>query len=172
MFAVPIVLAWIAIVAVLNTVVPQLEKVEQMRAVSMSPNDAPSMIATKRVGGVFHEFTTSSSVMIVFEGEQNLNQDAHHYYDTIVQDLRADNKHIQHFQDFWGDSLTAAGAQSSDGKAAYVQVYIAGDQGESLANESVNAVRQIVSRVHAPAGVKGYVTGPAATTTSPVRTGS
>ena len=41
MFAVPIVLAWIAIVAVLNTVVPQLEKVEQMRAVSMSPNDAP-----------------------------------------------------------------------------------------------------------------------------------
>jgi len=161
---VPIILAWIAIIALLNTVVPQLEEVGKLRAVSMSPNDAPSMIATKRVGEVFQEYNTSSSVMIVLEGHDTLGADAHHFYDEIVQKLRADTKHVQHVQDFWGDSFTASGAQSVDGKAAYVQVYIAGDQGEALANESVEAVRAVANETPAPAGVKAYVTGPAATT--------
>jgi RND superfamily putative drug exporter len=165
MFAVPIILAWIAIIAVLNIVVPQLEDVGKLRAVSMSPNDAPSMIATKRVGEVFKEYHTSSSVMIVFEGDEPLGADAHHFYDQIVRELRADTKHVQHVQDFWGDSFTAAAAQSVDGKAAYVQVYIAGDQGEALANESVESVRHIAAETPAPPGVKAYVTGPAATTT-------
>lgn len=163
-FAVPIILAWIAIIAVLNTVVPQLEEVGKLRAVSMSPNDAPSMIATKRVGEVFKEYKTSSSVMIVLEGEEPLGADAHDFYDQIVQKLRADTKHVQHVQDFWGDSFTASAAQSADGKAAYVQAYIAGDQGEALANESVEAVRNIAAETPAPAGVKAYVTGPSATT--------
>ncbi|MEB3061252.1 MMPL/RND family transporter [[Mycobacterium] zoologicum] len=162
-FAVPIVLAWIGLIFVLNTVVPQLEEVGKLRAVSMSPNDAPSMIATKRVGKVFQEYDTSSSVMIVLEGEQPLGAEAHEFYDQMVRDLRADTTHVQHVQDFWGDTLTAKGAQSADGKAAYVQVYIAGDQGETLANESVDAVRHIASEGPAPAGVKAYVTGPAAT---------
>jgi RND superfamily putative drug exporter len=170
-FAVPIILAWIAIIAVLNTVVPQLEDVGKLRAVSMSPNDAPSMIATKRVGEVFKEYSTSSSVMVVLEGEEPLRDDAHHFYDQIVQKLRADTKHVQHVQDFWGDSFTAAAAQSVDGKAAYVQVYIAGDQGETLANESVEAVRHVAAETPAPAGVKAYVTGPAATTADQSETG-
>jgi RND superfamily putative drug exporter len=164
-FAVPIILTWIAIIAALNTVVPQLEEVGKLRAVSMSPNDAPSMIATKRVGEVFKEYKTSSSVMIVLEGDEPLGVDAHHFYDQIVQKLRADTKHVQHVQDFWGDSFTAAAAQSVDGKAAYVQVYIAGDQGETIANESVDAVRHIAADTPAPPGVNAYVAGPAATQT-------
>ncbi|OBG27526.1 RND family transporter [Mycobacterium sp. 852002-51057_SCH5723018] len=169
--AVPIILGWIAVVAILNTVVPQLEAVGKMRAVSMSPNDAPSMIATKRVGKVFREYDTSSSVMIVLEGNQPLGADAHQFYDRVVHDLRADTKHIQHVQDFWSDSLTAAAAQSVDGKAAYVQVYIAGDQGETLANESVEAVRHVIASVPAPAGLTAYVTGPAATSADQNATG-
>ncbi|MET0899081.1 MAG: MMPL family transporter [Mycobacterium sp.] len=164
-FAVPIVLVWVAIVIILNTVVPQLEVVGKLRAVSMSPNDAPSLIATKHVGEKFQEYDTSSSVMIVLEGDQPLGPDAHTYYDEVVRGLNADETHVQHVQDFWGDTLTAAGAQSIDGKAAYVQVYIAGDQGEALANESVQAVRDIVDGTEAPPGVKAYVTGPAALTT-------
>ncbi|MGP4058331.1 MMPL/RND family transporter [Mycobacterium sp. 4D054] len=164
-FAIPIVLAWIGIVAFLNTAVPQLEDVGKLRAVSMSPNDAPALIATKHVGEKFQEYDTSSSVMIVVEGEQPLGPDAHAFYDEVVRELDADTTHVQHVQDFWGDTLTAAGAQSIDGKAAYVQVYIAGDQGEALANESVRAVRDIVESNQAPDGVKAYVTGPAALTT-------
>ena len=160
--AIPIILGWIAIIAVLNVVVPQLETVGQMRAVSMSPDDAPSMIAMKRVGHVFQESDSDSSIMIVLEGQEPLGDAAHKFYDDMVDKLEADTKHVQHVQDFWSDPLTAAGSQSNDGKAAYVQVYLAGNQGESLANESVESVQNIVDGLQPPDGVKAYVTGPAA----------
>ena len=161
-FAVPIILVWIGIIALLNIVVPQLDEVGKMRSVSMSPDDAQSVIATKRVGEVFREYKSNSSVMIVLEGQSALGNEAHAYYDQIVKKLDADTKHVEHVQDFWSDPLTGAGAQSNDGKAAYVQVYLAGNQGEALANESVEAVQHIVGSVPAPNGIKAYVTGPAA----------
>ena len=160
--AVPIILGWIALIAVLNVVVPQLETVGQMQAVSMSPDDAPSMISMKRIGQVFDEFKSDSSVMIVLEGQQPLGEDAHAFYDQMVDQLEADTRHVEHVQDFWSDPLTAPGSQSNDGKAAYVQVYLAGNQGESLANESVEAVQHIVENTPAPDGVKAFVTGPSA----------
>ncbi|MDT5257943.1 MAG: putative drug exporter of the superfamily, partial [Mycobacterium sp.] len=163
-FAVPIMLAWIAIIALLNVIVPQLDVVGQMRSVSMSPDDAQSVIATKHVGEVFGEYKSNSSVMIVLEDQNPLGADAHAYYDQIVKKLDADTKHVEHVQDLWSDPLTGAGAQSNDGKAAYVQVYLAGNQGEALANESVEAVQKIVNSVPAPSGLKAYVTGPAALT--------
>ena len=162
--AVPIVLVWIGFVVVLTMFVPDLEQVGKEHTVSMSPSSAASMQATKRVGQVFNEFSTDSQVMIVLEGDQPLGDSAHHFYDQLIQKLSADTKHVQHIQDFWGDPLTAAGSQSSDGKAAYVQVYLAGNQGESLANESVRSVRKIVDSTPAPPGVKAYVTGAAALT--------
>ena len=80
----------------------------------------------------------------------------------MIKKLEADTTHVEHVQDFWSDPLTAAGSQSNDGKAAYVQVYLRGNQGEALANESVEAVQKIVASLHPPDGVKAYVTGPAA----------
>ncbi len=160
--AVPIVLIWIAVIAVLNVIVPQLEVVGQLRSVSMTPDEAPSMIAMKQVGHVFDEFNSNSSAMIVLEADQPLDDTAHKYYDEIVSKLEADTKHVEHVQDFWGDPLTASGAQSPDGKAAYVQAYLAGNQGEALANESIEAVQHIVDGIPAPNGVKAYVTGAAA----------
>ncbi len=160
--AVPIILAWIVLIAVLNTVVPQLEVVGEMEAVSMTPNDAPSMVSMTHIGEAFQEFKSNSSAMIVLEGQQPLGDDAHAYYDELVKKLEVDTKHVEHVQDFWGDPLTAQGAQSGDGKAAYVQVYLVGNLGEALANESVQAVQNLVASVNAPAGVKTYVTGAAA----------
>jgi putative drug exporter of the RND superfamily len=163
-FAVPVIIGWIALIALLNVIVPQLEAVGKMRSVSMSPDDAQSVIATKRVGEVFHEYKSNSSVMIVLEGQKPLGADAHAYYDQMVKKLDADRKHVEHVQDLWSDPLTGAGAQSNDGKAAYVQIYLVGNQGEALANESVEAVQKIVASVPKPNGVKAFVTGPAALT--------
>jgi RND superfamily putative drug exporter len=98
--------------------------------------------------------------MVILESDQPLGDAAHKYYDGLVKKLEADTKHVQHIQDFWGDPLTASGAQSGDGKAAYVQVYLAGNQGESLANESVQAVRDVIEQSTPPPGLKTYVTGP------------
>jgi putative drug exporter of the RND superfamily len=164
LFSVPILLGWLAVTFLVNVATPQLEKVGQEHSVSLAPDDAPSMKATKRVGRDFHEFDSNSSVMIVLEGDQQLGDEAHHYYDGLIKKLEADPKHIEHIQDFWGDPLTAAGSQSRDGKAAYVQLYLAGNQGESLANESVQAVRDIVNSDTPPPGIKAYVAGPAALT--------
>ncbi|BBY65587.1 MMPL/RND family transporter [Mycolicibacterium helvum] len=160
--AVPIIIAWVATVAILNVAIPQLEAVGKMRSVQMSPDFAPSVVAMKHTGQVFGEYTSDSSAMIVLEGRQPLAADAHHYYDAIVSRLSADKRHVEYVQDFWGDPLTAAGAQSNDGKAAYVQVYLVGNQGETAANDSIEAVRKLVDEIPAPPGVTAYVTGPAA----------
>jgi RND superfamily putative drug exporter len=161
LFSVPILLGWLALIVIVNVVAPQLEEVGASHAVSLAPNDAPSMQAMERIGKDFQEFDSNSSAMVVLEGDQPLGDAAHKYYDGLMDKLEADKKHVQHIQDFWGDPLTASGAQSADNKAAYVQLYLAGNQGESLANESVQAVRDIVANNPPPPGIKAYVTGPA-----------
>jgi RND superfamily putative drug exporter len=160
--AIPIIVGWVALVVLMNLTVPQLEVVGQMRSVSMSPKEAPSVIAAMRTGEVFDEYKSDSSAMIVLEGDQPLGDEAHRYYNELVDRLEADTKYVEHVQDFWGDPLTEAGAQSADGKASYVKVYLAGNQGEALANESVAAVQKIVSGLSPPEGVKVFVTGPSA----------
>jgi RND superfamily putative drug exporter len=159
--AVPILLFWIALAAIPNILVPQLEEVGRQHNVGLSSPDAPSYQAFKHIGKVFHEFNTDSSAMIVLEGDKPLGDDAHRFYDTLIHKLEQDKKHVQHVQDFWGDTLTAAGSQSNDGKAAYVQLFLAGNQGEAAANESVDAVRATVDHMRPPNGVKAYVTGAA-----------
>ena len=155
LFSVPIFLGWIAVVVIVNVIAPQLEVVGEAHAVSLAPDDAPSLQAMQRVGKTFQEFDSNSSAMVVLEGDQPLGDAAHKYYDGLIDKLEADKKHVEHVQDFWGDPLTASGAQSADGKAAYVQLYLAGNQGESLANESVQAVRDIVGKLHAATGHQG-----------------
>lgn len=161
-FAVPIILAWVFVTVLVNVIVPTLEKVGEAHSAPMTPLDAPSMKAMMRLGHNFHEFDSNSTVMIVLEGQQPLGQAAHQYYDKLIRDLRKDPQHIQHIQDFWGDRLTAAGAQSADAKGAYVMINLAGNQGTTLANESVDAVRKVIDENKAPPDVKAYVTGPAA----------
>ena len=141
---------------------PQLEEVGRIHNVAQASPDAPSTIAAKQVGKAFGEYDTDALVTIVLEGEQPLGDAAHRFGDDLVERMRADTEHVQHVQYFWGDPLTAAGAQSNDGKAAQIQVYLAGDAGGSEANESVTAVRKIVADTPAPDGVKAYVSGPAA----------
>ncbi|OFJ53235.1 hypothetical protein BEL07_13465 [Mycolicibacterium grossiae] len=159
---VPIVLFWLAVAALTNALVPQLEAVGAEHNVALSSPDSPSLQAFKHIGEKFGEFDTDSAAMIVLEGDQPLGVEAHRYYDEIVRRVSADTVHVQHVQDFWGDPLTAAGSQSPDGKAAYVQVFLSGNQGEALSLASVDAVRGIVDGTPAPPGVKAYVTGAAA----------
>jgi putative drug exporter of the RND superfamily len=159
--AVPIILGWLAVTMLVTFGVPSLEQVSKEHAVSLNANDASSVKAMARIGKAFKESDSDSMAMIVLEGDQPLGKDAHEYYEALIGRLRADTKHVQNVQDFWGDPLTAAGAQSADGKAAYVQLNLAGNQGEAQSNQSVDAVRQIVDRTPAPKGIKAYVTGQA-----------
>ncbi|CAJ1498271.1 MMPL family transporter [[Mycobacterium] kokjensenii] len=161
----PLVIFWLLLTAGLNVLVPPIESVAREHAVTMSPQDAPSMIAAKHIGATFGEFDSDSMVMLVLEGETELGPEAHRYYDSVIAALSADDRHVQHIADLWGDPITTAGVQSTDGRAAYAQINVAGDQGSTLGNESVDAVRTIVASVPAPPGVQAYVTGQAALTT-------
>ncbi|MGC2676978.1 MAG: MMPL family transporter [Mycobacterium sp.] len=161
-FSLLVILAWVALTLIVTLAVPSLEQVGQGHSVSMSPKDAPSVQAMMRMGKDFKESDSDSFAMIVLEGQQPLGGDAHQYYAGLVRELRGDPKHVEHVQDLWGDRLTAAGAQSADGKAAYAQLNLAGNQGTTLGQESVAAVRNIVARTPPPPRVKVYATGPAA----------
>ncbi|EPZ18370.1 membrane protein [Mycobacteroides abscessus V06705] len=161
--ALPIILVWLVLTVVVNTVVPQLETVGKENSVSLTPKDAPSVAAMKHMGEKFQEFDSDSSVMIVLESEhEKLGDEARTYYRGLVQRLRQDTRHVQHVQDYWGERITASGSQSEDGKAAYVQVNLAGNQGETLSAQSVEAVRKVVEDAAPPPGIEVHVTGQAA----------
>jgi RND superfamily putative drug exporter len=171
-FSVPIILAWLAITVIVSISVPPLEQVEKEHSVSLSPQDAPSFQAMKRMGQDFKEANSETTAMIVLEGQQPLGDAAHKYYDRLIRQLQDDPKHVQHIQNFWADPLTAGAAQSADGKAAYVQVNLAGRPASTLANESTEAIRDIVGRTPTPPGVKAYVTGSAAFVADMNKTGN
>lgn len=170
-FSILIILAWLAIIAIPTFGIPSLEQVEKEHSIPLTPNEAPSVKALKRMGDDFKESNSDSMALIVLEGQQPLGHDAHKYYERLVAQLKSDPRHVQHIQDFWSDPLTAGAAQSADGKAAYVQLNLAGNVGQALANESAEAVQAIVERTPPPPGVKAYVTGPAALTADVYRSG-
>ncbi|MEY8016659.1 RND family transporter [Mycobacterium servetii] len=157
-----IVLAWVALTLTVTFAVPPLERVGEEHSVPLAPQDAPSVRAMMEMGKAFKESDSDSFAMILLEGKQPLGDDAHTYYRELVRELRNDPRHVEHVQDMWGDRLTAAGVQSPDGKAAYVQLNLAGNQGTTLAQESVASVRKIMKQTPPPDGVEVHLTGPAA----------
>ena len=170
-FPLLIALVWLAITATVTFAVPWLETVGREHSVPLAPKDAPAVQAMLQMGRDFHESDSDSFAMVVLESQERLGQQAHVYYDHLVNEMRTDPKHIEHVEDLWSDRLTAGGAQSDDGKAVYVQVNLAGDQGTTLGQDSVAAVRAIIARNTPPAGLHAYVTGPAALVTDMQRAG-
>ena len=90
--SVPILLLWIAIAAVSNTLAPQLEVVGAERSVGLNAPDAPSILAMRHIGQMFHEFDSDSAAMVVLEGDQPLGADAHQFYDGLVKKLQAGHR--------------------------------------------------------------------------------
>ena len=159
-FSVLIILAWLAITVIMTIAVPPLEQVAKEHSVAAEPTDAPSFKAMKRMDEVFNESNSTSVAMIVLEGQQRLGDDVHQYYNSLIRQLK-DDPHVMKIHDFWGDPLTAAAAESADGTAVFVQLNLAGNLGETSANESAEAVKDIVERTPPPPEVKAYVTGAA-----------
>jgi putative drug exporter of the RND superfamily len=157
--SIPIILFWLLLAVALGMLTPSLDAVAGKHSVSLAPHDSPGFQSMMNIGAVFKQFDSDSTAMVVLEGQDKLGDSAHQFYNQIVAKLDADHAHVENVQDFWSDPLTAAGSQSPDGKAAYVQVFLRGAQGTSPSYESVASVRDLVSSVPAPPGVKAYVAG-------------
>jgi RND superfamily putative drug exporter len=160
-FAIPIIAFWGLLAVSTNTFMPQVERVAEELAGPVVPHYAPSQRALLSIGAKFHESNSTSLAMIVLEANRPLGDADHQYYDELVRRLKQDPKHVQYVMDLWGKPITAAGAQSLDGKCAYVLLRLAGDIGQMQANESVAAVRDTVAKDKPPPGLKVYVSGAA-----------
>jgi transport protein len=161
LLAIPIIIFWALLAITTNTFVPKVEDVATELAGPEVPTYAPSQFALLHIGDVFKESNSTSLTMVVLEADHPLRDSDHQYYDGLVQRLKADTQHVQYVMDLWGKPITAAGAQSIDGKATYVLLRLAGNVGQIQANESVEAVRDIVAKDAAPQGLKVYVSGSA-----------
>lgn len=171
-YSILVVLAWAAFTVVINVVVPQLEPVTDQNQGPLVPLDAPSSKALIHIGESFQESDSNSLAMVILEGDHKLNDADHTFYDTLASKLENDKKHVQYVMNLWGQGTTAAGVQSSDGQAAYTLVRVAGDQGSTVSDESIRAVRELVSEVQPPNGVKVYVSGSAPLSTDMLQVGN
>ncbi|GAA2807221.1 RND family transporter [Mycolicibacterium pallens] len=161
LLAIPIIIFWALLAVTTNTFIPKVEDVATELAGPEIPSYAPSQLALLHIGDKFKESNSTSLTMVVLEADHPLNEQDHQYYNGLVQRLRQDTQHVQYVMDLWGKPITAAGAQSIDGKATYVLLRLAGNVGQIQANESVEAVRDIVKNAHAPTGLTVYVSGSA-----------
>jgi RND superfamily putative drug exporter len=161
LLAIPIIIFWALFAITTNTFVPKVEDVATELAGPEVPTYAPSQYALLHIGDKFQESNSTSLTMVVLEADNPLDDQDHQYYDDLVQRLKHDTQHVQYVMDLWGKPITAAGAQSIDGKATYVLLRLAGNVGQIQANQSVEAVRDIVAKDTPPPGLKVYVSGSA-----------
>jgi len=159
--AIPIIIFWGLIAVTTNTFIPKVEDVAAELAGPMIPTYAPSQVAMLHIGEKFQESTSTSLTMVVLEADHPLDEKDHQYYDDLMQRLKKDPQHVQYVMDLWGKPITAAGAQSVDGKSTYVLLRLAGDIGQIEANRSVDAVRNIIAKDTPPPGLRVYVSGAA-----------
>lgn len=171
-YSILVVLAWVAFTIVINTVVPQLEPVTDANQGPLVPLDAPSSKALIHIGESFKESDSNSLAMVILEGDHKLDDADHKFYDVLASKLENDKKHVQYVMNLWGQGTTAAGVQSADGQAAYTLVRVAGDQGSTVSDESIRAVRELVAEVQPPNGVKVYVSGSAPLSTDMLQVGN
>ena len=159
--AIPIIVFWGLVAVTTNTFMPKVEDVAAELAGPMIPTYAPSQVAMLHIGEKFQESTSTSLTMVVLEADRPLDDGDHRYYDDLMQRLKHDTQHVQYVMDLWGKPFSAAGAQSVDGKSTFVLSAPCRRHRPDQANQSVNAVRDIVANDTPPPGLKVYVSGAA-----------
>jgi putative drug exporter of the RND superfamily len=160
--AIPIMLVWLAVAVVTNVFVPSLDDVTAENAGPLVARDAPSAQAAIHMGNDFNESNyTSVAVLLLETNGRKLGEQDHQYYNELVRRLLDDTKHVASVQDLWGKPVTMSGPQSADAEATTLTVRPTGDLGSSQANESIDAIRDIVAKLPKPDGLSAFLTGPA-----------
>ncbi len=162
-YAILVIGVWILAAAAGNLLVPQVESTAHNHARGFLPQSAPVNTAGAVMGKQFQDGDGGNLNYLVLESDRKLGPVEHQYHDRLLTKLRADTAHLDSAMDLWADPMTAEGALSPDGKAAYTMLRVTGELGGAQANASLDAVRQIVAKEPAPTGIHAWVTGPGAT---------
>jgi len=130
LFAVPIVLFWVAVAALTNVLVPPLES-------SAKPTTSTQLTGFALAAGLqthrpeVRRVQLRQSAMVVLEGDQPLGAGRPPLLRRPGQANRAGTPRTSSTSRISGRPADGGGSQSADGKAAYVQVFLAGNQGEA-----------------------------------------
>lgn len=162
-YAILIVAVWLLGAAAANLMVPQLERVVESHARSFLPADAASSVAASAAAELFGESPSNNFNFIVLERDQPLNDEDRRFYEDLISALRTDTKHVTTVTDLWSDPATAAAGQSADRRAVTVMLRLSGMIGTTQATDSVAALRNTLTMLGPPQGLRTYVTGPGAT---------
>ncbi|WGX97234.1 MMPL family transporter [Nocardioides sp. L-11A] len=156
-----VVLAWLAVTAVMNVAVPQLEEIAGRDSSPMVPKDAPSMRAVELMNEEFSSGDSESFIVVAMERTSGLTRADRGYAELLVTELAKDSEDVAFVQDVRDPALRKA-LTSEDRQARYLLVGITGATGAPSSLRQVAAVREIASE-YAPAGLTVEVTGPTAT---------
>ena len=162
-YAAWIVVVWLVAAGALTLTMPQLERVVETHSRAFIPADSASSVTEQRAAELLGEPPSNNLNYLLLERDQPLNDADRQYYERLVAALRADTEHVGALTDLWSDPTTAAAAQSADGRAVTVRLRLSGMIGTSQANDSVSALRDTITRLGPPEGLRTYVTGPGAT---------
>ncbi|MEX3646657.1 MMPL family transporter, partial [Mycolicibacterium porcinum] len=155
--------AWLGVAVMLALLFPQLETVVRQQSAELLPHDVPSFQTVDRMSAAFGEQGSKTMVFVAMEDPAGLTPATRERYEDLVARLRGDTAHVLLVQDLLADPITATQAVSTDRKAWFLPVGVAGTLGDPAAAESVQAVRDIAADVFAGTSTTAYVTGPPAT---------
>ncbi|MFC3965312.1 MMPL/RND family transporter [Nocardia jiangsuensis] len=153
---------WVLVAAAGNLCVPQVEHTARTHARGFLPHEAQVNAVGAIMAREFGDGGGANLNYLVLEGDHELGPAERAYHDDLLGRLRADTAHVESVMDLWSDPITAGGAESVDGRAAYTMLRLRGELGAAQANESVAAVRAMVADHPAPPGLRTYVSGPGA----------
>jgi RND superfamily putative drug exporter len=157
-----VLLACLALVGLVNLLVPQLEHVVASDSTPIVPRQAPAVQALAQMDREFGNGKSVGFVFVVLERDGGLTAADTRYFTALLPRLRADTEHVSFVQDVTSNPEILKAVTSKDNEAVYLQVGLPGDIGAPSALGQIEAVRDVV-REGRPAGLQVAVTGPAAT---------
>ncbi|SOJ55298.1 Siderophore exporter MmpL4 [Mycobacterium simulans] len=162
-FALWIVGLWLVAAVVGNAMAPQLEALTAARDQPFAPAGTASWHALQQSAAAFSKPPTDNLGYVVLQRDGPLTDRDRAFCDQLVAALDADDPHVTDVVDWWAVPVMAGRSVSADHQGATVFVRVSGMVGTTHANESVQAVRNMVKDLHPPDGLQGFVTGPGAT---------
>ena len=156
-----IVVFWVALAAVLNVFVPQLEVTVAKNSAPFISNDLPAVQTLREMADDFDTEPSTALGSVVIEADRGIGPAEQQYYTRIVQTLTADHDDVAYVLDTYGNPAIRGIGLSPDHRAIQLTVAGVGDVGSARAHTSTEKIRAAIAAIPKPPGVETHFTGAA-----------
>ncbi|WP_353507203.1 MMPL family transporter [Gordonia sp. ABSL1-1] len=158
-----ILLGWIAVAAVLNVAIPQLEQTVSTKSADFLPRDLPANRSLERMADDFGVSRSNAVSSVVLVNENGIGKADETYYRALLSALLSDKEDVAYVLDTFGNPVTRDIALSRDGKAVNLIVAAQGSVGSTRAHHSTIGIRERIDAIDKPEGLTVHYSGPTAT---------